>query len=64
MILVQFPGKAEEACLILKMMLFHEEVHDRIKEGIHKAGSRYSTLDCLQKIYQLFFHFTPFYYYN
>ena len=34
----QFPGKAEAACAILKVVLFHESVHDRIKEGLLKAG--------------------------
>ena len=34
----QFPGKAQEACTILRVLLFHESVYDRIKEGLIKAG--------------------------
>jgi adenylate cyclase len=35
---IQFPGKAPEACAVLQQILFHESIHDRIKEGLHKAG--------------------------
>lgn len=34
----KFPGKAEVTCSILKAILFDEIVHDRIKEGLNKAG--------------------------
>jgi len=34
----QFPGKAAAVCSTLKTILFHEIVHDRIKEGLNKAG--------------------------
>jgi TolB-like protein len=34
----QFPGKAATVCITLKKILFHEIVHDRIKEGLDKAG--------------------------
>ncbi len=34
----QFPGKAANVCSTLKTILFHEIVHDRIKEGLYKAG--------------------------
>ena len=34
----QFPGKAEAASAILHVVLFHGSVHDRIKEGLIKAG--------------------------
>ncbi len=35
---IQFPGKAEAACVILEKILFDKLVYDRIREGIHKAG--------------------------
>jgi hypothetical protein len=35
---LEFPGKAQAACAILRVVLFHESVYDRIKEGLMKAG--------------------------
>jgi hypothetical protein len=35
---IEFPGKAGETCSILKAILFDEIIHDRIKEGLIKAG--------------------------
>lgn len=35
---LHYPGKAVEACAVLKGILFHELVHDRIKAGLLKAG--------------------------
>jgi adenylate cyclase len=34
----QFPGKAQAACAILHVVLFHEPVYERFKEGLIKAG--------------------------
>jgi len=36
--LSEFPGKAEAACAILHVALFHETVYLRIREGLSKAG--------------------------
>ncbi|HTE23281.1 tetratricopeptide repeat protein [Flavitalea sp.] len=35
---IQFPGMETKYCQTLKTILFHELVHDRIKEGLSKAG--------------------------
>jgi len=35
---LEFPGKAQTASEILRLLLFHESVYTRIKEGLMKAG--------------------------
>jgi TolB-like protein len=34
----EFPGGGAAVCLTLEKLLFHQIVHDRIKEGLYKAG--------------------------
>ena len=36
--LVEFPGKAEATCFVLRAVLFDEIVYQRISEGFKKAG--------------------------
>jgi hypothetical protein len=57
---IQFPGKAQETCSILKKILFDDLFMIELKKALLKQGCRFDTLACLQKHKWLLFEFIFF----